>query len=85
MAHPSLSQKQATLVNVIALGTIAALALVGILGSTSLERSEADTQMLASPSTSVGLLIPNALWPQTRHPATGFLMAVIMVNNAFHR
>ena len=41
MAHPSLSQKQATLVNVIALGTIAALALVGILGSTSLERSEA--------------------------------------------
>lgn len=56
MAHPSLSQKQATLVNVIALGTIAALALVGILGSTSLERSEADTQMLASPSTSVGLI-----------------------------
>ena len=56
MAHPSLSQKQATLVNVIALGTIAALALVGILGSTSLERSEVGTQMLASPSTSVGLI-----------------------------
>ena len=56
MAHPSLSQKQATLVNVIALGTIAALALVGILGSTSLEQSEADTQMQASPSTSVGLI-----------------------------
>ena len=56
MAHPSLSQKQATLVNVIALGTIAALALVGILGSTSLERSEVGTQMQASPSTSVGLI-----------------------------
>jgi quinohemoprotein ethanol dehydrogenase len=56
MAHPSLSQKQATLVNVIALGTIAALALIGILGSTSLERSEVGTQMQASPSTSVGLI-----------------------------
>jgi quinohemoprotein ethanol dehydrogenase len=56
MAHPSLSQKQATLVNVFALGTIAALALVGILGSTSLERSEVGTQMQASPSTSVGLI-----------------------------
>ncbi len=56
MAHPSLSQKQATFVNVIALGTIAALALVGIFGSNSLERSEADVQMQASPSTSVGLI-----------------------------
>ena len=56
MAHPSLTQKQATLVNVVALGTIAALALVGILSSTSLERSEADTQMQAAPSTTVGLI-----------------------------
>ena len=56
MAHPSLTQKQATLVNVIALGTIAALALVGILSSTSLERSEADTPMQAAPSTTVGLI-----------------------------
>ena len=56
MAHPSLTQKQATLVNVVALGTIAALALVGILSSTSLERSEADTPMQAAPSTTVGLI-----------------------------
>ena len=56
MAHPSLTQKQATLVNVVALGTIAALALVGILSSTSLERSEADTPIQAAPSTTVGLI-----------------------------
>ncbi len=56
MAHPSLTQKQATLVNVVALGTIAALALVGILSSTSLERSESDTPMQAAPSTTVGLI-----------------------------
>ncbi|MEC7551605.1 MAG: PQQ-dependent dehydrogenase, methanol/ethanol family [Pseudomonadota bacterium] len=56
MAHPSLTKKQATLVNIIALGTVAALALVGILSSTSLERSEADTPMQAAPSTTVGLI-----------------------------
>ena len=56
MAHPSLTKKQATLVNIIALGTIAALALVGILSSTSLEQSEADTPMQAAPSSTVGLI-----------------------------
>ena len=86
MAHPSLTQKQATLVNVIALGTIAALALVGILSSTSLERSEADTpDARRLPVQLSVLLIPNAYWPPTRHRATGCLTAVIMVNNAFHR
>ena len=60
MAHPSLTQKQATLVNVVALGTIAALALVGILSSTSLEQSEADTPMQAAPSSTVGLIDTNA-------------------------
>ena len=56
MAHPSLTKKQATLVSIIALGTIAALALVGILSSTSLEQSEADTPMQAAPSSTVGLI-----------------------------
>ena len=56
MAHPSLTKKQATLVNIVALGTIAALALVGILSSTSLEQSEADTPMQAAPSSTVGLI-----------------------------
>ena len=56
MAHPTLNQKQATLVNIIALGTVAALALVGILSSTSLEQSEADTPMQATPSSTVGLI-----------------------------
>jgi len=56
MAHPSLTKKQATLVNIIALGTVAALALVGILSSTSLEQSEADTPTQAAPSSTVGLI-----------------------------
>ena len=56
MAHPSLTQKQATLVIVVALGTIAALALAGILSSTSLEQSEAETPMQAAPSSTVGLI-----------------------------
>ena len=56
MAHPTLSRKQATVVSVVALGTIAALALVGLLSSTSLERSGAETPVLASPSENVGLI-----------------------------
>ena len=56
MAHPSLTKKQATLVSIIALGSVAALALVGIFSSTSLEQSEADTPMQAAPSSTVGLI-----------------------------
>ena len=56
MAHPSLNKKQATLVSIIALGTVAALALVGILSSTSLEQTEVDTPTQAAPSSTVGLI-----------------------------
>ncbi len=56
MAHPTLSKNQAIVVNVVALGMIAALTLVGVLNSISLESSEAETPVLASPSENIGLI-----------------------------
>ena len=56
MAHPTLSKNQAIVVNVVALGMIAALTIVGVLNSISLESSEAETPVLASPSENVGLI-----------------------------
>ena len=56
MAHPTLTKNQAIVVNVIALGMITALTLLGVLNSISLESSEAETPVLASPSENVGLI-----------------------------
>ena len=56
MAQPSINKKQATLVGVVVLSAIAALALVGIPGSNSPENSVAETPVQASPSTAVGLI-----------------------------
>ena len=56
MAQPSINKKQATLVGVVVLSAIAALALVGIPGSNSPEHSVAETPVQASPSTAVGLI-----------------------------
>ena len=56
MAQPSINKKQATLVGVVVLSAIAALALVGIPGSNSPEHSVAETPVQASPSKAVGLI-----------------------------
>ena len=56
MAHPSLSQKQATIVNIVALGTIAALVLAGLVASTSEESTQVGAATSASPSTKIGLI-----------------------------
>ncbi len=56
MAQPSINKKQATLVGVVVLSAIAALALVGIPGPNSPEHSVAETPLQASPSTAVGLI-----------------------------
>ena len=56
MAHPSLSQKQATIVNIVALGTIAALVLAGLVASTSEESTQVGAATSVSPSTKIGLI-----------------------------
>ena len=56
MAHPSLSRKQATIVNIVALGTIAALVLAGLVASTSEESTQVGAATSVSPSTKIGLI-----------------------------
>jgi quinohemoprotein ethanol dehydrogenase len=56
MAHPTLNQRQATIVNIVALGMIAALVLAGLTASTSEESTQVGAATLASPSTTIGLI-----------------------------
>ena len=85
MAHPTLNQKQGTIVNVVALGLLALGMIAATLSQSDDDASGKINRGGARPVPALRRLIRRASSMPIANRAIGWLMAAIMANSAIRR
>ena len=85
MAHPTLNQKQGTIVNVVALGLLALGMIAATISQSDDDASGSINRGGASASASIGQIDTARIINADKRRAIGWLMAAIMASNAIRR